>query len=544
MQHLMIHFTKAVFFLLYRFLCFSLLLFLFCSCSTGKAGEKTRYDFVQDFGGVPDGITNNYAAFIKAAQTLSHKKNVQLQFPKGIYYIRDYKISGGKYKNDISDIIFTGMDHVLINGNGSTILINGNFKRSADYGLPGVSYLYAYNNTVSPFTFTNCKNLVLKNFILDGGVLQMSRDSNVVEGFNYGIAITDYLPAHQSKNIIIDSMLVTHFATDGFIVRSSGNNILVTNSSFKNNARQGVSIIKGKDITIRHCNFDSTGFTGNYTGHSPQAGIDVENEYSLAELTNVQVTHCNFRHNVGFQFVSSSRSGKVMLDSCFISDKSNGYEYGYNGLGIYSKNSGIKNSIIFGTLQVETGGEKYLGDTPLLIKNNIIYSGFSGAISTDYNNPVAMVGNVFIMLPNPHPNPYFPFIRNQNAVFQNNVIILHPDKMQTHALAFTSLIQNVKSAQGNFWLLYGKSLPGTPYKLPNDVYYKISTDNSRDIQKQYIPESWLHKSISQAVGLPAATVERLLRYDFITNYKTRAFDAGLLQQADSLRATMKAIAGE
>lgn len=528
---------------IYALLVPGLLVIASFGCSTGKAGEKSSYDFVQDFGGVADGKTNNYAAFMKAAQFLSHKKNLSLNFPTGIYYIKDYKISAGKYKNDISDIIFMGMDHVTINGNGSSILINGNFKRSADYTLPGVPYLYAYNNTVSPFTFTNCKNLVLKNFILDGGVLQMSRDSNVVEGFNYGIAITDYLPAHESKNIIIDSIQVSHFATDGFIIRSNGKNIKVTNSVFKNNARQGLSIIKGKDIFIQHCNFDSTGFTGNYTGHSPQAGIDVENEYTIDELMNINITRCNFRHNNGFQFVSSSASGKVLLDSCFIADKSNGYEYGYNGVGIYSKNSGIQNSIVFGMLQVETGGEPYRGDVPILIKNNIIYSGFSGAISTDYNNPVEIAGNIFIMLPNPHPNPYFPFIRNQNATFHDNLIILHPDKLKTHASNFTSLLQNVRSASRNFWLVYGNSMSGSKLSSPASRYYKISTDNSRDIGTQYIPEAWLGKAIVHAVGLPAYSIDKLLNHPFITQYKMVTWNGGVLLQADSVRKEMKKISG-
>lgn len=515
--------------------------FVLLSCQQGAAQQKQVYNFETDFGGVGDGKTNNYKAFVKAAQALSGRRNIILNFPKGVYYIKDYKVVDGFGKNNIIDITFKDMDNVIINGNGSSIFVNGNFKRTADYKMPGVPYDYSYKGTVSPFNFTNCKKLVLKNFIVDGGVLQMTRDKNVVEGFCYGITIADYLPQHNSSDILIDSMLVQHFATDGLIVRSSGKNIQIKNSTFKNNARQGISFVKGRDITVYNSNFDSTGFTGSYPGHSPQAGIDVENEYAIADLNNIKIIKSNFRHNGGFQFVSTATSGKVTLDSCFFMDLTNGYGYGFNGIGMYSVNSSIKNSILYGMFQIETAQQTYLGTVPLLIENNIIYSGHSAMLSADYNTPVDINNNILIMLPNPVADQYFPFIRNINASFSNNMIITHPDKMQTHNNQFTALMQNVKKAGANFWFVYGKSKSAARPTNGNNTFFKISTDAAKSVGNQFVPADKATTAVRNGKALRAADVSSLMQYNFITNYNLGKFDISILKEANLLRQQMKTI---
>ena len=517
--------------------------FVFFSCRAGVTQQKQVYNFEKDFGGSGDGVSNNYKAFTKAAQTLSKRKNIILNFPKGIYKIKDYKIVDGSGKNNITDILFSDMENVIINGNGSTILVNGNFKRTADYKMPGVPFDYAYNNTVSPFTFTNCKKLVLKNFKIDGGVLQMTRDKNVVEGFCYGISISDYLPTHNSSDILLDSLVVQHFATDGLILRSSGKNIQVKNSTFKNNARQGFSMVKGRDVLVYNSNFDSTGFTGKYAPHSPQAGIDVENEYPIVDLNEIKIVKSNFRHNNGFQFVSTSASGRVVLDSCFFMDVSNGYGTGFNGIGLYSANSEIKNSIIYGMFQVETANETYRGNVPLKIENNIIYSGLSALLSSDYNTPVIISGNILIMLPTPVANQYFPFIRNANASFSNNMIITHPDKMLTHNNQFTGLLQSVRHADDNFWFVYGKSKNASRPGNGNNAFYKIATDNSKLAGNQFVPADKVNSAISKGKALRSSDLSGLMQYSFITNYGLKQFDAATLNEATQLRKQMKLISG-
>lgn len=520
-----------------------ILSFIFLSCQPSVAQQKLEYNFETDFGGKGDGISNNYNAFIKAAQSLSGKKNIILNFPKGIYLIKDYKIEKGYNRNNITDVVYKNMENVIINGNGSTILVNGNFKRTADYKMSGVTFDYSYKGTVSPFVFTNCNKLVLKNFKIDGGVLQMTADKNVVEGFCYGIAISDYLPQHNSSDILLDSLLVQHFATDGLMLRSSGKNIQIKNSTFKNNARQGFSMVKGKEVLVYNSNFDSTGFTGNYAGHSPQAGIDVENEYPVADLNDIQIIKCNFRHNKGFQFVSTATSGKVNLDSCFFADISNGYENGFNGIGLYSVNSGIKNSVIYGMFQIETAHQTYLGRVPIQIENNIIYSGGSGMLSSDYNTPVNINGNIFIMLPNPVANQFFPFIRNRNALFSNNMVITHPDKMQSHNNQFTALLQNVKKADDNFWFVYGKSKNALRPGNANNAFYKIATDNSKLVGNQFVPADKVNTAISKGKALRANDLSNLMNFDFITKYDLKQFDDSVIKEASQLRQQMNSISG-
>ncbi|MDB5201403.1 MAG: hypothetical protein JWQ27_812 [Ferruginibacter sp.] len=525
--------------------CLVSLLLLLQSCAATKAQPVKTYNLVTDFGAVGDNRTNNYAAFQHAAATLSGKRNILLQIPQGQYYIADYKVEGGPKKNNISDVIFRNITGFRIEGNNSLVRVNGNFKRSADYKNSGVSFDYAYNNTVSPFTFTNCNQTSLNDITVEGGVQQMTKDPHVVEGFCYGVMIQDIKPGDVSSNVSFNNIHVNYFATDGLFIRSSGKNIRVNNSSFMHNARQGCSIVKGKDITINRSVFDSTGYTGKYGSHSPAAGVDIENEYSIADLTGVKISNSVFRHNFGFQFVSTAASGTVMLDSCFFRDNTGGYSNGFNGVGIYSYNSGMTNSILFGMIQLETAHETYQGTQPLLYKNNIIYSGQSAILSSDFNSKADITDNLLLMLPNAVPGQFFPHIRNSNANFTRNLIVLHADKMLTHKNQFTGLVQNVKNANDNFWFINNnKSATAKAVKQTKDFYF-VSYDGVKNLGNQFFPENEKIASARDPKSkmLSINKTDELLGSSLFREFNQQSYNATFLAQADLIRKSMAMIAG-
>src|SRR6187549_2975969 len=130
-----------------------ILLILTVSCKPQPVfSQKTKvYDLVKDFNAKADDKTDNYFAFVKAAEVISKAGGGQLNIPKGRYYIASYKIIDGPKKNTIGDIVFRNCKNLAIIGNNSVIRVNGNFSRNKDYQHPGLPYNYAYNNTVCPF---------------------------------------------------------------------------------------------------------------------------------------------------------------------------------------------------------------------------------------------------------------------------------------------------------------------------------------------------------------------------------------------------------
>lgn len=196
----------------------------------------------------------------------------------------------------------------------------------------------------------NCKNVLLKDITLNRGVDKMKKEAGVVEGESFGINIADDEPVYKSSKIELRNITTQFFASDGIIIKSNGEDIVLNNCRSYKNARQGLSIVKGKNIKILNSDFDSTGITGAYGWHGPAAGIDIENEFGLGNLSNLLVRNCNLRGNFGFQIVTNLSSDNVTIDSCFIADMTAGYSKTLNGVGMYSLSSRISNSIIFGNI--------------------------------------------------------------------------------------------------------------------------------------------------------------------------------------------------
>jgi len=507
-----------------------LMLLLAAGSQYGFSQSLKTYNLVTDFGAKGDDKTDNYAAFIKAAATLSKAGGGTLIIPKGKYYIAAFKIYGGNDKNNITDIIFKNCNNLLIEGNGSTVRVNGKFTRKPDYRLAGVPYQYSYYSTVCPFVFSGCKNTVLKNITLYGEVDKMKKEGSVVEGQSYGVSIYDN-DNESSSNITLQNLVVHHFAVDGFLIRSNGRKLSILNCRSYSNARQGLSITKGKDILIYGSDFDSTGFTGKYGLHWPAAGIDIENEFKPGDVDGVVIRKCRLRSNYGFQVVTTLPSHNVLIDSCFIMDKDKGYGGGENGVGMYSLNSTINNCIIFGSIQVDLADQQYQGEKVQQVKNNIIYSGGRGIICSDFNRPVNISSNIFVMLPKPQ-DTYFPYIQSLNCTFNNNIIVVNPARIGAGSPQVTALVQQVKESRDNFWLL---NRDASAKARPASYYYPAFSGASR-LQKQFFPANQSTRDLVSGEKrlITEAQNDRMLGTPLLTAYAQNIFNSTYLQQGNEL----------
>lgn len=511
-----------------------LLLFLVCNIQVLLSQKNKTYNLVTDFGARADDKTDCYPAFIKAATVLSKAGGGSLIIPKGKYYIAAYKIAGGPQKNNVTDIVFKNCTGLTIEGNNSVIRVNGNFSRNRDYQVPGLSHHYAFNSNVCVFKLTNCKDVVLKNIVLNGEVEKMRKQTGVVEGDSYGVFVADYEPGDTSSNISLQNITAHHFAADGIQIQSSGENIVITNCNLHHNARQGLSIVKGSNIKCLFSSFDSTGHAGIYGWHAPGAGIDVENEFGAGKLKNVLIQNCSFRGNKGFQVITTPASDKVIIDSCFISDLSAGYADGLNGVGMFSLNSTLSNSILFATIQVDLADAIYKGESVQQFKKNLIYSGHRGAVSADFSRPVNITDNIFIMLPNSQVDTYFPYIQNRNCRFNRNIVAVHTDRVKRVPNTVTALVQYTAEVVDDFWLVnnYGY----TKNKRQKDCFYPAYIESKKMGHQFFSPNEKIETLIFEPKKMLTATqADKILAPVFFTAYKQTSFNKTFLVQADSVR---------
>jgi hypothetical protein len=514
-------------------------LFTLCfSCKQQPVFSQSQqvFDLVKDFGAKGDDKTDNYTAFINAASAISKAGGGKLVIPTGKYYIAAYKGQEG-----VTDIIFRNCKGLTIEGNNSVVRVNGNFRRNADYKLPNLPYKYAYNNTVCPFKLVNCSNVLLKDITIYGEVDKMQKQPGVVEGESYGVFIADNEPADRSSRIVLQNITAHRFAADGFLIKVNGDDIVLDRCRSFNNARQGLSIVKGSNIRILNSVFDSTGKTGAYGWHAPGAGIDVENEFGPGKLKNVLIRNCQVRGNNGFQIVTTLPSDKVVIDSCFISDLSAGYSSALNGLGIYSINSVISNSILFAGIQVDNADQIYRGPLVQEINNNIIYSGNRGIVSASFSRPVNITGNIFIMLPKPDLTTYFPYVQNGNARFNHNVIVVHADRIKKDPNQVTALVQSAKESIENFWLMNGYEIPAEKRKAH---FYLPAMNDTKVVKNQFFQASdqIARYDFKRTIFLTDAQVKTILDKEIFTAYKQNAFNKKFIQQAGEVRSFTKHIA--
>ena len=261
---------------------------------------------VKDFGAKGDGVADDYAAIQRAVGAISKAGGGTLVFPKGIYLVDHYKIRGKEERNPISDFTFRGIDGLAIEGNASKIVMQGGWTRTADYS--NGKYQYSYASQVG-FLFIGCKNLSVRNLEIDGGAATIQKgEERLAEGTSHGL----YLSGCQ--NVELTNLHIHHYCVDGlYITRQSttiSTHVSGTNCRFTNNGRQGMSIIQLRYAAFTNCDFNETGLTGMYGGHSPMAGVDIEPNVSVPKVDDytgdIKFTNCRFVNNQGFQYVGTS----------------------------------------------------------------------------------------------------------------------------------------------------------------------------------------------------------------------------------------------
>ncbi|MBO3270738.1 glycosyl hydrolase family 28-related protein [Hymenobacter defluvii] len=313
-----------------------------------------KKDLRKDFGARGDGKTNDQVAFEKAAHFFNtlYKDPKQaatksvLYIPKGIYIVGKqdsintctscFDDANGKsqnifYLNGIDLLNFKKCRNLTIIGQDSATteiryaagLKYGSFdpKTGKPYKTPPgyfTDYTYAAKGGTC-ITLQECENVTVANLTVNGN------SKNLIVGGAWGdtgIQLAfDGLFVSNSKNINVSNVSMHHLGRDGMqvlnhlsktIESADIENIVVKNSSFNYNGRQGLSLTGVNGFKAYNSSFNQTGrvrnaSTGRYLYSNPGAGVDLEPQDGF--VLNVEFVNCQMINNSGQGMVSDKPEG-------------------------------------------------------------------------------------------------------------------------------------------------------------------------------------------------------------------------------------------
>lgn len=391
-------------------------------------------------------MSNDYPALLAAAAYINKQGGGELFFPRGKYYIAEYH----QPSSAVKDIVFSNCNNLSISGDGAVIKVNGKFFRKADK----VNGKYAYSNTyaLTPFSFSNCKKVIIKNLEVNGGVSEMKRDAAVVETGGHLFLFQD------CQDVTLQNVYVHHAQTDGvYIAGTRSARFNFSNLKSANNARQGMSIIQLLVGNFDNCQFINTGITnGSYGLHAPGAGVDIEPRDGGISVRDIKFTNCIFQNNQGSQFVCTKPQAatNILLDRCKLIASSGKSQY---QLMLGASNVVIQNSTIdCGVGNIYPIANANITSTAT-IKNSTIKSAAAAVISVakaNTSDKITIDNCTIEYTGNTEVKSYFPYIRSAGMVFTNNKVII-PSQFHKKK-GPTSLIQNAQIASGNTFYSGGK----------------------------------------------------------------------------------------
>jgi hypothetical protein len=301
--------------------------------SLRAAAQATLHkDLKKDFGAVGNGSANDQAAFAKAADFFNQRARTPagagravLHIPAGVYRV------GQPNTSSLSSLFtLTNCRNLSILGadSATTEIL---YADSLRYGAFDPTTHEVYEAPKAFFTewsygvgggtalvLQNCDNVQVANLTINGN------SEHLLVGGHWGdtgIQMSfDGIFVSNSRRIHLQKLAVHHFGRDGIQVLNrlakklddpSQEDILLENSRFDYNGRQGLSITGANGLRAINCSFSHTGRVvipalGRPLYSNPGAGVDVEPEGGY--VANVRLESCRFVDNAG-QGIVSDRYG-------------------------------------------------------------------------------------------------------------------------------------------------------------------------------------------------------------------------------------------
>jgi hypothetical protein len=276
---------------------------------------------IKSFGARGDGKTNDHEAFQKAAAFFNARGgNGKLVISKGTYVVgkqvfnRNTKLKPVYEGSDA--LSFVAVRNLVVEGEmGASLKYADGLRFGAFQAQNGTPYFHGNNFFADGYSLgivgnaislQNCSNVVIRTIDLDGN------NENLILGGVYGD--TGIQIPHNgifiinASNVKVENVKAHHFGLDGIMIGSNTgdsanpDHILLSNSTFEFNGRQGLSWIGGNDLKALNCRFNHNG-RGKISS-MPKSGVDIEAEMGL--IKNGLFNQCEFINNAGCGLVADS----------------------------------------------------------------------------------------------------------------------------------------------------------------------------------------------------------------------------------------------
>jgi len=317
--------------------------------SQRASAQATLYkDLKKDFGAVGDGRTNDQPAFQKAASFFNQRAQTPAGAGRAVLYIPHglYRVGQAGVASPGDLLHLTGCRNLAIVGDDSATT-EIRYADSLRYGAFDPTTHLPYEAPTAYFTdhryaaslgtaivLDRCENVEITNLRLNGN------SAHLLVGGHWGdVGIqlgADGMFVGDSRRVRVRRLAVHHFGRDGMQVLNhlakrvddpSQEDILLENSRFDYNGRQGLSITGVNGLRAVKCSFSHTGRVlipalGKPLYSNPGAGVDLEPEGGF--VTNVRLENCRFVDNAG-QGIVSDRYGNgppttkhIVISNCLI----------------------------------------------------------------------------------------------------------------------------------------------------------------------------------------------------------------------------------
>ena len=221
------------------------------------------------------------------------------------------------------------------------------------------------------FAMTNPSNVTIEG---NGAVFQMNKSEYSSGEGRHALGI------YAGKDITVNNLTIKDSGGDGvFITRSSvksySEDITISNVTSQNNKRNGISITSGQNIYVKNSTFK------NNSGTKPEAGIVLEPDNSDERLININFNNCTITGNdsSGFHLAtqkmnSSSTPISVKVTNCEFSNNMKSPFSGVTGTEIYLS-QGATNKPVKGEIKFER--INFNGSTERIIFSRKAHDAFS-----------------------------------------------------------------------------------------------------------------------------------------------------------------------
>jgi hypothetical protein len=329
----------------------ALLLLLVGLCA--QAQPTLHKDLKKDFGAVGDGRTNDQVAFQKAADFFNERAKTPagasravLHLPAGTYLVGQpgpATVPDLLALRNCRNLSIVGADSATTEIRYADGIYYGTFDPATHLPYEGATAFFTATGWAlhggTAINLQNCDNVEVRNLRLNGN------SPHLVVGGHWGDTGVqlpfDGIFVDNSRRIRLRQLAVHHFGRDGVQVLNrlaksvddpAQEGILLENSRFDYNGRQGLSITGVNGLRATNCSFSHTGRVvipalGRPLYSNPGAGIDIEPEGGYA--ANVRLEHCRLVDNAG-QALVSDRYGSgppttkhIVVSNCLLWGVSN-----------------------------------------------------------------------------------------------------------------------------------------------------------------------------------------------------------------------------